>query len=462
MFFESFLINLSVLAMLVIALTFDYVTKFFNYWYVRHIPYKSSIPFFGSDYHRVLGVTTSTNETKKLYSKYPKSKFVGRVKSRIPDLIVKDPDSVKRMLSTDFANFHSRGLGLNKSQDVCLKNNVFYADGEKWNVLRATLESLLNGLVFDVDIRNKLPGTNGDTSVRELLSNILDDIFKDMLLANENIEAFKEIRINLEKRTMVDKLKSYTKNIFPSVYTLLKLKTLSGRPSQSLEEQIKKSKIIKHIKMSGTMYNIGNKREPVSEIEFTFSTITSFITEGYIPIVTVLTALLFELASNKDCQDKARSIVAKVNREDYLDLSIKEALRLHPPYSIITRQCVKSYQYPESKLTIDKRVTINVPIEAIHRDEEHYKEANVFNPDRFLDDDRVSKHCYAYLPFGAGPRRCIGESLALQIIRSISKAILSNYELEKCDRTPSKLDLVDHNFGRIIDKDIWLRFKRIN
>lgn len=401
--------------MLVFALIFDYVTKFFSYWYVRHIPYKTPVLFFGSDYDKVLGIRTNTDEVKNLYSKYPKSKFVGRIKSRIPDLIVKDPDSVKRMLSTDFVNFHSRGLGLDKSQDVCLKNNVFYVDGEKWNVLRATLESLLNSLQSDVDIDYKLSGTNGDTNVRELLSKLLDDIFTNMLFKTGSIETFKEIRMKVEKRTIVDKIKSYIKNIFPSVYTLLKLRTLSG-PSKSVEKQLNNSEIMKHIKKSGIMCHFGGKQKPVSETEFTFSTLTSFITEGYIPILNVLMALLFELASNKNSQEKARSNVAKDNREDYLDLSIKEALRLHPPYSIVTRQCVKTYQYPDSNLIIDKKVTINIPIEAIQRDEEHYKKANTFNPERFLDDDSSPKHCYAYLPFGAGPRKCLGETINFNII----------------------------------------------
>lgn len=64
------------------------------------------------------------------------------------------------------------------------------------------------------------------------------------------------------------------------------------------------------------------------------------------------------------------------------------------------------YKFPD-ELVIDKGVTITVPIEAIHRDVRFYEKPEVFNPDRF--DDGNSRHNYTYLPFGAGPRKCVGK-----------------------------------------------------
>lgn len=416
MFFESFLINLSIIIVLILALVFDYVTKFFSYWYVRHIPYKTSIPFFGSDYHRVLGIRSSTDDVNKLYSQHPKDKFAGRLKSRIPDLIVRDPDVIKRMLSTDFANFHSRGLGLDKSQDVCLRNNLFYADGEKWNLLRVGLESILSKLdrEFENGLQECLSGTNGDANVQRLLSKVLDYVFKDLLLGNNVDESvIKEIRSGVEQRTFIARLKSYLKNIFPSLYVMFGIVTLPEQPSKKTSDTLLKSKLVDTIRNVGNVCQMGirdkNRNFKNNEGDFAFSTLALFITEGYIPCLNLLTALLYELAHNLEIQDKARFSVSKDNRDDFLDVTIKEALRMHPQYSIITRQCVKSYQFQESNLIIDKKITINVPVDAIHKDEEHYKDAHVFKPERFLDDEGVTRHCYAYLPFGAGPRKCIGK-----------------------------------------------------
>lgn len=426
MFFESFLLNLTVLLALIAALIFDYVTKFFSYWYVRHIPNKTSIPFFGSDYHRVLGLRSNTEDVNKLYSNHPRDKFVGRVKCRIPDLIVRDPDVIKRMLSTDFANFHSRGLGLDKSQDVCLRNNLFYADGEKWTLLREGLESMLNKLNCDFEdgIQECLSGTNGDANVQELLSQVLDYVFKDLLLGN-NVDGsvIKEMRSTLQKCSLIEKIKSYFRNIFPSLYILFGMVTLPGQPSKKTKQTLLNSKLTNNLNVA-QVYQMGlndkKRKLNTNGSDFAFSTLAMFITEGYIPCLNSLTALLYEIAKNKPVQDKARTSVSKHNREDYLDVTIKEVLRLYPQYSILTRQCVNTYQFPESSLVLDKKITINVPVEAIHTDEEYYKNAKEFNPDRFFDDEGASKHCYAYLPFGAGPRKCIGKSITYYHLISVS------------------------------------------
>ncbi|XP_059055547.1 cytochrome P450 6l1-like [Achroia grisella] len=459
MFFESILLNAIVSIVLILALIIDYVTKFFSYWYIRHIPYKSSIPFFGSDYHRVFGIRNTTQEVNKLYEKHPKEKFVGYVKSRIPDLVVRDPDAIKKMLSTDFANFHSRGLGLDKSQDVCLRNNLFYAEGEKWTLLRKGLESIMDSFECDFghSLHGCLSGTNGDANVQQLLSKVLDAIFKDMLLdSSSDATVITNIRSTVQRRPLVDRLKSYLKNIFPSLYILFGLVTVPEEPSNKTKKILEQSKLMEKIK-TGSVFQLGIKekeKRTVSEVEFAYSMLASFVTEGYVPCHNLLTSLLYELAKSPEAQQKVRL------SEEYLDASIKEALRLHPPYSVITRQCVNTYNY-DSSLLIDKRITINIPVDALHKDKIYYPKPEVFNPDRFLDNNNSNAHSFAYLPFGTGPRRCIGEQLSLQIVRRITSSILKQFEIEPCARTPQSLPVTDYNFGRVIDRDIWVNFKPI-
>lgn len=378
------------------------------------MPYKSSVPFFGGDYHRVLGIRSSTEDVNILYSKHPTDKYVGRVKCRIPDLIVKDPDTGKRVLSTDFANFHSRGLCLDKSQDVCLRDNLFYADGEKWTLLREGYESLLSSMDCElVSLSDCLPGTNGDANVQEILSKVLDKVFEDLLLGSDVGSVVRGVRSAIQKRSLIERFKSYLKDIFPSLYITFGLATIFGEPSSKTKSDIEKSKLLSEIKKLGNVYQIGIKEKNMkrhSDVEFAYSILTSFITEGYIPCLNALTALIYELALNPEVQEKSRHSVSQHNRDEYLDLAIKEALRLHPPYSIITRECTKTY-HPEGGLLIDRKITINVPVMALHRDEEHYLKADTFNPERFLNDEGAPKHCYTYLPFGAGPRKCIGKPI---------------------------------------------------
>lgn len=416
MFFESFLLNLVVLIVLIAALTFDYVTKFFSYWYIREIPYKTPIPFFGTDYHRILGLRNTTDEVNQLYRDNLKENYVGCIKSRIPDLIIKDPDSVQKVLSTDFSNFHCRGYGLDRSRDVCLRNNLFYAEGEKWTLLRRKFELLLNTVNGKIEdsLHDCLSGTNGDTNVQQLLSGILDVVFKDLLIDNNNSEglfAIKNIRETVQRRTLMDKMKTYLKNIFPSVYVMLRLNVWPEQHFNKYVEMIKESKLMKYIVKTESIsqedtYN-DKPYKKGSDLETAYCYLALFIGEGYIPCHYVLTGLLYELARNPEVQQKVRNSIQNSEENNYLDITVAEALRLYPAYSVITRKCVKTYTFPGNKLLLDKGVTVNVPVEAIHTDEKYYVGAEEFNPDRFANNDGESK--LTYLPFGAGPRKCIGK-----------------------------------------------------
>lgn len=413
MFFESFILNIFVIVVLIVALLFDYATKFFSYWYIRHIPYRIPIPLFGNDYFRVLGIRNTSDEVNNLYTTYGKDKYVGCIKSRIPDLIVKDPNSIKKILSTDFSNFHCRGSALDRSQDVCIRNNLFYAEGEKWTLLRGKMELLLNNM--DLNLRDNLhdclQGINGQTNVQQLLCEILDVVFKDLLIGN-NLDGsvIKNTRKILQTRNLFDKIKSYLKDIFPSIYVMFGLNVLSKQYFSKFTQVLEESKLMQDIKKTESILHDDKdvkRKFKLSECDLITAYLALFIGEGYIPCHHALTALLYELAKNPEVQGKARKCVNSSSEDDYLSYTIKEVLRLHPPYSIISRKCVKAYQFPDKDLLIDKSFTITIPVEALQRDEIHYKDANKFNPSRFEASSDMPD-CI-YLPFGTGPRKCIGE-----------------------------------------------------
>ncbi|XP_022123369.2 cytochrome P450 6a8 [Pieris rapae] len=458
MIFESVILNLFILLALIIALIFDYVTKFFSYWYIRHVPYKSAIPIFGSDYHRVLGLRNTTNEVQKLYNQYPEDKFVGCIRSRIPDLIVKDPDAVRKILSTDFSNFHCRGLGLDKSRDVCLRNNLFYSEGEKWTLLRKELETLLKNMNSEIrdDLHVCLSGINGDTNVQQLLSELLDIVFKDLLIGN-NIEGsiITCLRKQSGQRSFQDKIKWYLKNIFPSLHVILGINTAISQLYDKFLSVICETKLYKDIKrremVSEEKINTKSKKKDTDDT-YTFSVLGLFITEGYLPCHNILTSLLYELARNVQVQERVRS------NNEQLVLAIKETLRLHPPYSVISRKCIKMYTFADDDFLVDRGVTITVPLAAIHRDENNFNDAVSFKPERFENNDDV----VAFMPFGQGPRSCVGADLAMKIITTVSSLIVNNFHIDVCNMTPTELRMIDEDFGQNIENDVWLKLRPIN
>jgi cytochrome P450 family 6 len=92
----------------------------------------------------------------------------------------------------------------------------------------------------------------------------------------------------------------------------------------------------------------------------------------------------------------------------FIDLCIKETLRKYPATNILNRECTKEYQITGSKFIIQKGTPIIFSLLGLHRDAKYFPEPEKYDPDRFTDE----KHTYdedMYMPFGAGPRNCIGK-----------------------------------------------------
>lgn len=90
-------------------------------------------------------------------------------------------------------------------------------------------------------------------------------------------------------------------------------------------------------------------------------------------------------------------------------LMISETLRKHPPVPVLLRQCVIDYKVPGTDVTVEAGTKVEVPVYSLQHDPEFYPEPEKFDPERFTDENKGKRHPYVYLPFGEGPRICIGE-----------------------------------------------------
>jgi cytochrome P450 family 6 len=87
-----------------------------------------------------------------------------------------------------------------------------------------------------------------------------------------------------------------------------------------------------------------------------------------------------------------------------------ETLRKHPPASNITRIVTQPYTIPDTSAKLEKGVRVVIPVYAIHHDPRYYPEPDRFDPERFSDEAKSSRPHFTYLPFGEGPRNCIGKT----------------------------------------------------
>ena len=80
---------------------------------------------------------------------------------------------------------------------------------------------------------------------------------------------------------------------------------------------------------------------------------------------------------------------------------------------MLVRKCTADYVLPEVNSTLEKGIRVFIPVYALHYDPEYFPQPEKFDPERFSAKYRSKVHPMSYLPFGNGPRICIGTSLNL-------------------------------------------------
>ncbi|XP_054157436.1 uncharacterized protein LOC128955785 [Oppia nitens] len=178
-----------------------------------------------------------------------------------------------------------------------------------------------------------------------------------------------------------------------------------------------------------------------------------FFIAGYDTTTAAISHCIYYLATNMDCQQKLYKELAdkysgkpftyeELNEFKYLNAVINETLRLAPPLTSVERDCIEDYTLGNTGITIPKGTTVEFHPYIIHRDPEFFDEPNDFKPDRFLEPRH---HPYAFIPFGGGPRLCIGMRFALNEMRMCIAKMVLNFEF-----TPTPDTKIEYFNGQLL------------
>lgn len=138
-----------------------------------------------------------------------------------------------------------------------------------------------------------------------------------------------------------------------------------------------------------------------------------------------------------------------------------ETLRKYSIFSHLVRQANENYKVPNTPFVIEKGVSILIPVHNIHHDPEIYPNPERFDPSRFEPEAIKARHPYAYLPFGSGPRNCIGERFGIMQSKIGLISLLRNFKFGVCDRTEIPLLLNTRNFPMGSENGIYLEVERL-
>ncbi|XP_019368161.1 PREDICTED: cytochrome P450 3A1-like [Gavialis gangeticus] len=181
-----------------------------------------------------------------------------------------------------------------------------------------------------------------------------------------------------------------------------------------------------------------------------------FILAGYETTSSTLSFISYNLATHPDVQqrlheeidaalpNRASPAYEAVMQMEYLDMVVNETLRLFPPGGRIERVCKETTEI--NGVTIPKGTLTVIPSYVLHRDPEHWPEPEEFRPERFSKENRDSMDPYIFLPFGAGPRNCIGMRFALLSLKMALVVLLQRFSFRTCKDTPVPLVLDSKGF----------------
>ncbi|KAF5306323.1 hypothetical protein FQA39_LY09021 [Lamprigera yunnana] len=227
--------------------------------------------------------------------------------------------------------------------------------------------------------------------------------------------------------------------------------------------------------------NIGKTQKP-RKMEITDEIIVAqalvFFFAGAETVSTSMGFAGYELAVNPEIQDRLREEVDQtLSNSDgqftyenlmsmkYLDMIVSEVLRKWPPNIATDRKSVKSFtieaeQPGEPTLFLEKGAFVACPIEAIHRDPKYYPNPDKFDPERFNEANRHNIRPYTYLPFGLGPRNCIGSRFALLEIKLIIAEVISKFQIVPIERTQIPLIMSKSAVNSTPQDGFWVGFKK--
>uniref|UniRef100_A0A182MYY0 Cytochrome P450 n=1 Tax=Anopheles dirus TaxID=7168 RepID=A0A182MYY0_9DIPT len=181
--------------------------------------------------------------------------------------------------------------------------------------------------------------------------------------------------------------------------------------------------------------------------------VDTFMFEGHDTTTAGMCWALFLLALHPEIQTQVQQEIDSIfagserapamrdlNELKLLERCLKETLRLYPSVSFFGRTLSEDITLGDYR--IPSGTIVGVHAYHVHRDERFFPDAEKFDPDRFLPERSEKRHPYAYIPFSAGPRNCIGQKFALLEEKCIVASILRRFTVRSV-RTRSE-QLIQH------------------
>ncbi|XP_034834771.1 cytochrome P450 6B6-like [Maniola hyperantus] len=454
------------IGLFVITLYF-YGTRNFDYWKKRGIKYEEPVVFFGGWLRQHIDRVSVSERFANLHRAFPEERFVGFFEGNTPAVLVRDPELIKQVWLTDFRHIHHRGLIPLTEFTEPLMRNLFTIEGDLWKLMRqkltpafssGKLKAMFPLIVERTEKLAKLAeeaSSKDEIDVRELMARYTTDFIGacgfgiDSNALNEENSDFRKLGKRIFNLTYRDLFFNVMKRLCPGPFKHARFfppevenKTISIVRQIMAQRDYKPSgrndfmDILLELRQKGKIVGESIERQnpdgspAIVELELDDELLAAqvfvFFAAGYETSSSASSFLLHMLAYHPDvqerCQKEVDEVLAKydgklcfdaVRDMKYLEMAFKESIRYLPSPGFLIRRTVSKYTIPDSQVTLDEGTIIIVSIECLSHDEEYFEDPEEFRPERFHPDNIGNIKKCTYMPFGVGPRSCIGERMGI-------------------------------------------------
>jgi cytochrome P450 family 6 len=500
---------LIVILLILLSLLFWLIREHQSYFKKKNVKYLKSPPFVGCLIDVLVGRKALYDAFLDIYNtpEFKDEPFFGIFMFHKPALIIKDPELIKKLLVTDFKSFGTRYAGVDV-HDPLGYYELFLARYPEWKQIRPKLTpffssaKLKNSYYLIDKLGNDLiqyfyKRLGSDGSVVLDIKNVANFFFVDVVSSIAfGIEA--HILENSESEMMdaANSIFTYTfyRGLeFSSTFVLpqiTKIFNFMNFPRNTVNflykvcpdiiAQREKSGI-KRNDMIDTLIELKKVLKPTFKghtvEDMLYAQAAVFLAAGFETSSITASFTFYELSKNQEIQDRLRAEIKNYLAENdgkfsyesvannsvmpYLHQVMNETMRMYSLLPALDRKCIDPNGYslePLSNFKIPFGMPVFIPIYGLERDEKYFPNPLKYDPDRFAPENIANIPSYCHIPFGIGPRYCLGERLGWIQTKTALCNILKEFRVELSENTPKNIKLKKNAFLIQPEKPLMLKF----
>ncbi|XP_028048380.1 cytochrome P450 9e2-like isoform X1 [Monomorium pharaonis] len=481
----------------------------FFYWKNKGLPYMpDSFSSFLMNWKVVLGYTTFSDYCQYMYSYFPNAKYIGIVDFVTPGVLLRDPKLIKEIMVRDFEHFPDHRPVFDESVDPLFSKSLSALRGDRWremrNILSPSFTASKMKFIFELiskcsrDFVNYLVDhpelcqaieTKGAfrryatdviaTTAFGINVNSMKDRDNEFYVRGVEATKFPTGVLIMIKFIFIKSCPRLAKSLGMSFFPPATLKffmKIVGETVKAREEQgIVRPDMIHLLLQARNKENASTHKMALMDI---VSQAFIFFLAGFETFSTLISFVAHELAVNQDIQDRLREEIQQyltkengeisyesLSKMTYMDMVVSEALRKYPPVIFLDRVCTKKYELPPAQpgyknVIIEPDNVLLFPAYALHHDSKYFPNPSKFDPERFSEQNKDNILPYSYLPFGEGPRKCIGNRFALMETKILIARLLQKFTLKTTEKTVEPIVFSKNEFSLHPVNGFWISLEK--